>query len=172
MIHSNYVKGSLVLSLLALVAAVPLGIMNSAEATVNQLAWLELTPEDSSNFTGEEHTVTATVTTISGPAVGVTVNFEVTGAHSESGSDTTDSEGKATFTYTGTNIGDDTITASALVIEDIQVPVRDSAQKHWSMFVIPESPVGAIAMISASLAAVAGFVFWKNRSKGMVYRND
>jgi hypothetical protein len=154
------------------VALLPLAI-SGAQATVGPVASLVLTPQDSTNFTGEEHTVTATVLFNGSPASEVVVEFEVTGAHSESGSDTTDDNGQATFTYTGTNIGDDTITSSAsFLVPDgeqqfFQVNVRDTAQKHWSMFVIPESPVGVIAMISASLAAAAGFMFWKNRSRGI-----
>jgi hypothetical protein len=58
--------------------------------------------------------VTATVTDASGqPVAGVTVRFSVTGVNPTSGSNVTDANGQATFTYTGTVAGLDTITAYA-----------------------------------------------------------
>lgn len=173
MFSQHSTKNRLPLSFVLLgLAILPVAVMQSANATAAPPS-LELTPESASNFTGEEHTVTATVMVFGSPASGVQVSFEVSGAHSESGTDTTDSNGEATFTYTGTNIGDDTIIANATIIfplggeQFIPIQLRDTAEKHWSMFVIPESPVGAIAMVSASLAAVAGFMYWKSRSKGI-----
>jgi hypothetical protein len=73
---------------------------------------LTLEPATASNNVGTSHTVTATLKDSSGnPVVGATILFSVSGANSASGSDTTDSSGQATFTYTGTNAGGDTITA-------------------------------------------------------------
>lgn len=58
--------------------------------------------------------MTATASDSAGnPVPGVTVRFSVTGANSASGSDTTDQDGQATFTYTGTNQGVDAISAFA-----------------------------------------------------------
>jgi hypothetical protein len=34
-----------------------------------------------------------------------------------------------------------------------------------TMFVVPESPIGIIALMGSSLAALGGFMFWKRRSK-------
>jgi hypothetical protein len=75
---------------------------------------LVLTPPTAENEVGNPHTVTATVTDFGGqPVPGVTVRFTVTGANPTSGSDVTDANGQATFTYTGTVAGLDTIDAYA-----------------------------------------------------------
>jgi hypothetical protein len=34
-----------------------------------------------------------------------------------------------------------------------------------TMFVVPESPIGIIALMASSLGALGGFIFWKRRSK-------
>ncbi|MFH1927214.1 MAG: Ig-like domain-containing protein [Chloroflexota bacterium] len=47
----------------------------------------------------------------SNPIQGKTVQFTVIGRNPASGSATTGSDGRATFSYTGTNVGADTITA-------------------------------------------------------------
>jgi hypothetical protein len=72
---------------------------------------LSLAPPTAENPVGTPHTVTATLTQGGNPISGGTILFSVSGANSGSGSDTTDSNGEATFTYTGTNAGGDTITA-------------------------------------------------------------
>ena len=60
----------------------------------------------------DTHTVTATVRDEEGMVVeGVIVWFAVTGVHTEMGSDETDENGLATFTYTGVEEGTDTIKA-------------------------------------------------------------
>jgi protocatechuate 3,4-dioxygenase beta subunit len=77
-------------------------------------ATLTLTPETATNQVGVEHCVTAHVTDADGaPVPDVTVDFSVSGANSASGQATTDANGDATFCYTGTNAGVDTITATA-----------------------------------------------------------
>jgi hypothetical protein len=63
---------------------------------------------------GTEHCLTATVRDEFGNLVGdVTVRFSVTGANTANGQQTTDSNGQASFCYTGTATGTDTITAFA-----------------------------------------------------------
>jgi LPXTG-motif cell wall-anchored protein len=138
-----------------------------------------LTPSDDVNFVGEDHTVTATVTPfIPGPDAFsvVTVEFDVSGANTASGLDFLYNEpGQATFTYTGINQGDDTITATAsgylwdshgnCYLQYYTDSNTATATKHWTIFVIPESPIGIIALMGASLAALGGFMFWKRRSK-------
>jgi hypothetical protein len=75
---------------------------------------LTLEPPADTNEVGNPHTVTATVRDFAlQPVPGVTVRFSVTGANTASGSDVTDANGQATFTYTGTVAGLDTITAFA-----------------------------------------------------------
>jgi hypothetical protein len=75
---------------------------------------LELTPPADTNEQGTSHTVTAHLEDGDGdPVPGVTVFFFVDGANDAEGSDVTDANGDATFTYTGTNSGADTIEAFA-----------------------------------------------------------
>jgi hypothetical protein len=78
-------------------------------------ATLDLSPATATNTAGDQHCVTAHVEDASGnPTPGHTVQFSVSGANGPlSGSATTDSNGDATFCYTGTNAGDDTINAFA-----------------------------------------------------------
>jgi hypothetical protein len=77
---------------------------------------LSLTPPSSSNLTvGSPLTVTASLTDVTGtapqPQNGGSVLFSVLGANSATGSATTDPTGKATFTYSGTAVGADAISA-------------------------------------------------------------
>ena len=75
---------------------------------------LDLAPAEATLDTGTDHTVTATLNEIGAepPAVsGAPILFQTTGAHDVSGSDTTDAAGEATFTYTGTVVGSDSISA-------------------------------------------------------------
>lgn len=75
---------------------------------------LDLTPPTATNDTGTSHTVTATLKDLNATPpelAGGTILFETTGAHSLTGSDVTDAGGQATFTYTGTTVGVDTISA-------------------------------------------------------------
>jgi len=64
--------------------------------------------------TGSSETFTvAFVDAQNNPQIGVPVNFTVAGVNEGVGSATTDSNGNASFTYTGANSGTDTIQASA-----------------------------------------------------------
>jgi hypothetical protein len=96
---------------------------------------LTLTPDSASNPIGTSHTVTATVLTGPFPVDGEDVVFTVTGANPTSGSAVTDIAGAATFTYTGTNPGTDTITAfldsDGDGIQDPDETVMDTATKEW-----------------------------------------
>jgi hypothetical protein len=96
---------------------------------------LTLTPADADNPIGTAHTVTATVLTGPFPVDGEDVVFTVTGANPTSGSDVTDSAGVATFTYTGTVPGLDTITAFLDLdgdgVQDANETVMDTATKEW-----------------------------------------
>lgn len=76
---------------------------------------LSLTPENATNEVGNNHNLTATALLNGKPVVGTTVTFTVTGAHSISGTATTDSNGNATFSYAGSVVGTDTIVAKAIV---------------------------------------------------------
>ncbi len=74
-------------------------------------AVLTATPPFDTNPVGESHTVTATLTQDGSPLVGETIDFDITaGPHTGTvGSDATNTSGQATFTYTGTASGFDTI---------------------------------------------------------------
>jgi uncharacterized repeat protein (TIGR01451 family) len=72
---------------------------------------LDLTPVNDRSPRGETHTVTAALTQDASGVPGKTIAFTVSGANEASGSATTNADGRATFTYTGTNVGIDTIAA-------------------------------------------------------------
>jgi hypothetical protein len=96
---------------------------------------LTLTPDTAQNPIGTQHTVTATLLTGPFPMDGENVVFTVTGANPTSGTEVTDIAGVATFTYTGTQPGLDTITAFRDTDKDgIQDPdetAMDTATKEW-----------------------------------------
>lgn len=82
-------------------------------AEVAQLTELSLTPATDTNPINTEHCVTATtLDQNSNPLPGIRVDFEVTGANPGSGFVFTDVNGEAQFCYTGTVVGDDTISAT------------------------------------------------------------
>jgi uncharacterized repeat protein (TIGR01451 family) len=87
-----------------------LRVLGPTEITVISNS-LTLTPTADENPVGSQHTVTATLASQTSPISGATILFSVTGANSVSGTGTTNSGGQATFTYTGTSAGGDTITA-------------------------------------------------------------
>jgi Bacterial Ig-like domain (group 1) len=96
-------------------------VIDGAHITANQAfkTWIypeqiTLEPPEKTLPAGTNHTVIATITnTISAPTVGREVTFTViSGPHAGvTGTGTTDSNGKATFTYPGPNVGTDTIQA-------------------------------------------------------------
>jgi CSLREA domain-containing protein len=99
-------------------------------------ATLVLDPKLATNPTGTQHCVTATVRDAFGnPVPGVSVRFQVTGAHTLSGSVTTDANGQARFCYSGTQAGEDAIRAFADSdgdgTEDVGEPA-DTATKTWT----------------------------------------
>jgi len=65
--------------------------------------------------TNTAQTFQATLANGGAPAAGVSIQFTVMGPNARSGSATTDSAGKASFSYTGTVNGTDTIQASATI---------------------------------------------------------
>jgi streptogramin lyase len=89
---------------------------------------LTLTPATASNPAGGAHTVTATVSRNGTPVPGITVSFTVSGANTASGSCVTDTSGECAFTYSASNAGTDTITATASVDE---FELAATASKTW-----------------------------------------
>jgi hypothetical protein len=123
-------------------------------------ALLVLPPFDS-NPPGTEHTVTAVYKIAGVPQEGVRVNFEVIAGPNtgESGSDVTDANGEATFTYTGTGgEGKDIIRATA--VDQTGVPlVSAQAEKEWKI-VVPVPGVttwgilATVAILATSMVLV------------------
>ncbi len=72
---------------------------------------LTLTPPSATNTVGTTHTVTATLSENEEASWHEPIRFTVTGANPRSGIGVTNTVGKTTFTYTGTNTGDDMIAA-------------------------------------------------------------
>jgi hypothetical protein len=97
---------------------------------------MTLDPPTAENLRGTDHTVTATLTDDEGdPVVGATIEFEVTGVNPTTtpGTGVTDVNGEATFTYTGANLGNDTISAcyNADDSADGSCEAVASARKTW-----------------------------------------
>lgn len=95
---------------------------------------LKLNPATATNTIGTSHTLTATLVDGGGkPISGQTITFNVTnGPHSgTTGSGTTDSNGVATWSYVGTNVGTDTIIAYGY--DQISIPVY----KIWEQLPLP-----------------------------------
>jgi hypothetical protein len=103
---------------------------------VTVISDIKLAPESAENPVGSDHTVTATVTTDDPapgtPVVGTTVTFEVVaGPHTgATGTDVTDSSDQASFTYTGTAAGEDTIEAT-FVDADGNTQRSNRVTKTW-----------------------------------------
>lgn len=93
---------------------------------------LDAEPETATRTTGQQHTVTATLTNDGAPAAGESVTFNVTGANPRSGTATTDAGGVATFSYTGTALGTDEIVASYdLSNGDAGAEASDTVTVEW-----------------------------------------
>ena len=117
-----------------------------------------LTPLDDSNPVGTQHTVTAIVQDDDGnPIVGRDVDFTiVSGPHAGlTGTDTTDANGQATFTYTGTSEGTDVIEA-AMVDSQGNTVTSNQVTKEWTPITPPPAAVPAITPIG--LIALVGLL--------------
>lgn len=73
---------------------------------------INLAPASAEKAVGTTETLTATVIQCGAPKAGVSVAFSVGGVNPQTGNATTNSEGQATFTYTGSNAGTDHTVAS------------------------------------------------------------
>ncbi|MEA2423392.1 MAG: hypothetical protein QOF55_2491 [Thermoleophilaceae bacterium] len=93
---------------------------------------LALAPASASSPVGTSHTVTATLTnTDTGLVVpNASVNFTATGANTAASTAVTNASGQATFTYPGTNVGSDTISAN--YTDATGNSTSGSAQKTWT----------------------------------------
>lgn len=85
----------------------------------NPATGLTLSQPSETAIAGTPHTLTVTVRDLSGElSSGVMIRFAVSGANPTSGDRTTNSDGIATFTYTGADTGKDTVEAYADVNEN------------------------------------------------------
>ncbi len=127
------------------------GLTVFGEKTVSRVITLE--PETATNQVGEKHTVIAIVKKGNTPLVGVTVDFEVISGPNVgvSGSNTTNADGKAYFTYTGNGgVGTDTIVAK--FTENCKTYESNYVKKTWTTAPVPEFPplaVGLLGLLSA-----------------------
>ena len=171
--------------------------LTSATAVVGE--GIVLSPASATNFLGTEHTVTAKVQDYDGnPVVGRTVDFAIlSGPHSgTTGSATTDSDGLALFTYTGTAKGTDVIIASFVnnngdtvdsnrVIktwtDELIVSVYEAAKNGWiNMYCYPwdgrqYTPISgnpADATSNTSLSPWTGFFVVPNRDVDLLFPKD
>ena len=129
------------------VRAAELQVFGSS-GTVTNGATLTLSPQTASNPVGTQHCVTATLVNGSGsPIKNATIRFSVTGANTASSSGNTNNSGQRTFCYTGTNVGNDTISAYADLnkngVQDNGEP-GDTASKMW----VPPSTAGCEVKIT------------------------
>ena len=93
---------------------------------------LDLTPATATNPVDTEHTVTATLTDNGSPVDAAPIGFTVDGVNPTTGTATTNACGVATFTYTGNNPGDDTITACYEQTDTPPCEALASATKTWT----------------------------------------
>jgi hypothetical protein len=93
---------------------------------------LDLTPATATNPVGTEHTVTATLTDDTTPVADATISFTVSGANETSGTAATNASGQASFAYTGTNAGTDTISACYEQNETAPCEALATATKTWT----------------------------------------
>lgn len=101
-----------------------------AEVVVHDL---DLSPDTGSAEVGTQHTVTAELTDDTGaPVADTTVEFAVAGAHSTTGTATTDDSGHATFTYPGSTAGTDTIAGCARPVEGEPCTATDTVTFTWT----------------------------------------
>ena len=93
---------------------------------VAELTDLTLAPKTATNPINTEHCVVATtLDQQSDPLPGIRVDFVVTGVNPTNGFEFTQGNGEAQFCYTGTNAGDDLITATVGALSD-------TATKTWT----------------------------------------
>ena len=103
-------------------------------------ATISLSPLSDTNDVGTQHTVTATVEDDAGePLEGIVLFFYITsGPHAgQNGNDTTDTNGEATFTYTGTLNGADTIEASFVDFHGRTI-TSNTVTRTWEL---PATPI-------------------------------
>jgi hypothetical protein len=124
---------------------------------------INLSPLDDTGPVGSQHTVTALLQHGPGePAPGIVARFSVSGANTASGSGTSDSSGRTTFTYTGANPGNDVITAYADNDED-QVKDPDEPASFAGQTWFATLPAGAFVIGDQNASVGSSVTFWGAR---------
>ncbi|MHB8119446.1 MAG: hypothetical protein ACYDHX_12055, partial [Methanothrix sp.] len=124
---------------------------------------LSLDPQSAINSVGDSHKIIAKLTQDGVAVANKRVSFSVTGANSATGFANTDTDGNATFSYTGTTEGTDTITATVASITPVglrwvsegkqdlimagQYPLSNTATKRW---VVALCSNYAVALVGSS----------------------
>jgi hypothetical protein len=100
---------------------------------ITQVPKITLSPASATNPVNTNHTLTATATDAGVPAVGKTVTFKVLSGPNagKTGTGITNGSGVATFTYTSTTTGTDTIQASFVAKSGATV-TSNTATKTWT----------------------------------------
>lgn len=106
--------------------------LNDPDCVIPSAFNLDLSPSSASNPVGTEHQVTATLTDGETPVNGAPIGFTVEGVNPTTGTATTNASGQATFAYTGSNPGDDTITACYEQTDTPPCEALASATKNWT----------------------------------------
>jgi uncharacterized repeat protein (TIGR01451 family) len=115
------------------VGFVPNPEVNCVGGATPVTASLDLTPATATNPVGTQHTVSATLLNGEGaPISGATIGFTVAGVNPTTGTGTTNASGVATFTYTGTNAGEDQISACYNADSTGPCEAQASATKTWT----------------------------------------
>ena len=132
---------------------------------------LRLTPATTTATVGTAVTLTATLTNVTAGS-GHLVTFTVTGANPKVGTATTDSSGKATFTYTGTHTGSDSVVATTSSGE--QVVTSNTGKVTWTAAATPpvlpatgggtSVPIGLALLLGALLIASGGVLLVRRGS--------
>lgn len=123
-----------------------------------------LSPESAVNDIGTSHTVTATVLDATGsPIEGRDVTFVViSGPNAGQGATfSTDASGEATFTYSGTTVGTDTIEAT--MVDNTQTVVSSNqVTKKW---VDPNTEIPEFPTIAIPVLSIIGLMFIMGRRR-------
>ena len=116
---------------------------------------LSLSPPSSSGLVNSAHTVTATVTEDGAAMGGRPVVFTVSGANTRGPTPvTTNGAGQASFNYTASNAGTDTITAS--YVDTAGIPhTSNSVSRTWTIATITLAPPTASGRIFSSHTVTA-----------------
>lgn len=127
---------------------------------------ITLTASNSSPYlTGSSETFTATLMDPQGnPRIGAAVNFTIAGANEGVGSATTDSNGNASYSYTGANTGTDTIQATA----SIEGALLTSNDITATWIVQPPAQTAIIALLSQQSLGRGGLVGAFTDNNGVV----